>query len=215
MTSLKGNIMAFPCLAVFITFCLILFFRYRYLDEKRLSQEQDFFDRERQASTTIGKISESDYEVIPLSKFPFNLCEDPSMLEMENEIQALSKEKLLDLTGISNTDVKLKYGVNHFDEAVAAGEKYDELLGLLVKYAIGLDDHGFSSESSVMLEYLIDQDCDIKAAWIALGKFYATNSSFDKLTDLYNKVDSSKLTIKNATKEQLAAMIPETPQTEQ
>lgn len=200
--------MAFPCLAVFITFCLVLFFRYRYLDEKRKNQEQNFFDKEQKARTTVGKINDSDYEVIPISKFPFNLCEEPSMIEMEEKIKELSNEKLLNLVGISNTDVKLQFGVNHFDEAVVAGEKYDELMGLLVQYAISLEDHGFSKESGDMLEYLVEQDCDIKAAWIALGKYYAANSDFDKLNALYEKVDSSKLSIKNATKEQLFEMLP-------
>lgn len=200
--------MAFPCLAVFITFCLVLFFRYKYLDEKREKQEDEFFTKEQLARTTVGKIQDSDYEVIPLSKFPFNLCEDPSMIEMEEKIKDLSNEKLLNLTGISNTDVRLRFGVNHFEEATLAGEKYDELMGLLVNYATSLDDHGFSIESGLMLEHLIEMDCDIKSAWIALGKFYASTSNYDKLRELHDKVDSSKLSIKNATKEQLLEMMP-------
>lgn len=207
--------MAFPCLAVFITICLVLFFRYKFINDKREEKEQDFFDKERSARTTVGHIYESDYEVIPLSKFSFNLCEDPSIVEMEEKIKVLSTEKLLNLTGVSNTDVKLRFGVNHFDEAVACGEKYDELIGLLVNYAIGLDDHGFSEESANILEYLVKNDCDIKAAWIALGKHYASKSEFDKIKSLIEKVDSSKLSIKSATKQQLTDMLPEPTQSEE
>lgn len=201
--------MAFPFLTVFIIFLLALFFRFKYLREKREAQEQDFWSNEQKARINIGTIKESDYVVIPLSTFPFGLCEDPYMVEMENAIKTLSEEKLLNLTGLSNTDVKLKFGANHFDEATLAGEKYDELIKNLVNYAIELDDHGFSSESEKMLEYLIGIDCDMKSAYITLGKLYASGNKIGKIKDLIERVDSSSLSIKNATKTQLSELLPE------
>ena len=59
--------MAFPFLTVFIIFLLALFFRFKYLREKREAQEQDFWSNEQKARINIGTIKESDYVVIPLS----------------------------------------------------------------------------------------------------------------------------------------------------
>ena len=104
--------MKFPFFASFIVFCLWL----SYEIHKHRNQEQKnidaFWEKELAANRTKRKsLDNLNYIQIPLESFPMTLLKDNSVIaECQEILEELSKEKIVNFTGISNTDLKLTYG---------------------------------------------------------------------------------------------------------
>ena len=111
--------MFFPSLFIMLLLSVFLAFRYRQLNKKQSEDLDTFWDLERKARTTVKKdIDNLSYITIPMEKFPSDFTTEPDMAAFAEKAAVLSSEKILNLTGKSNTELKLSYGVNHFEEIV-------------------------------------------------------------------------------------------------
>lgn len=75
-------------------------------------KEQEFWDREKKANSVRKKTLDGlDYVKIPLEKLPMNaLSEDEKAREYKELLTYLSTQPVVNLTGFTNTDLKLEYG---------------------------------------------------------------------------------------------------------
>ena len=198
----------FPFLALFLIFLLVLFFRLRAIDSKRKADDDAFWQREMTADTTVVRgINEDDFVKIPLSEFPFGISNDPGLREFETKIHAIQDKKFMNLTGKTNTDVKLTYGVNHFDEVISYGENYDELMKLLSDYSELLESLGFTDAAEKILKCIIDSGCDMSAPYLTLGRIFSSRGETENLEELIESIEASPLTIKNATRDRLQSLL--------
>ena len=191
--------MGFPILPFFLIFLIWLTFRIKSLDAKQEKQQKDFWDRERAANITPAKdISNLRYITIPIEKFPLNFTDDPKVLEIENELQELSTHKLLNLTGKSNTDLKLEYGVPNFETMTKIGEDFDRLCVLLNSYAKILKEAGLHNDALEVLEFAVGIGSDISETYTLLADYYRENGQDQKLEFLKSKVSSSEMILKDS-----------------
>ncbi|WP_033154498.1 hypothetical protein [Pseudobutyrivibrio ruminis] len=191
--------MGFPILPFFLLFLIWLTFRIKSLDAKQEKTQKDFWDRERAANITPAKdISNLRYITIPIEKFPLNFTDDPKVLEIENELQELSTHKLLNLTGKSNTDLKLEYGVPNFDTMTKIGEDFDRLCVLLNSYAKILKEAGLHNDALEVLEFAVGIGSDISETYTLLADYYRENGQDQKLEFLKSKVSSSEMLLKDS-----------------
>ena len=104
--------MKFPFLASFIVFLLILNHTLKRREKTDVSNERSFWAREREANSVRRKsLDHLNYIQIPLQQFPLNLLpEDSQAMECQQLIEELASQKIVNLTGFSNTDLKLEYG---------------------------------------------------------------------------------------------------------
>lgn len=191
--------MGFPILPFFLIFLIWLTFRIKSLDAKQEKTQKDFWDRERAANITPAKdISNLRYITIPIEKFPLNFTDDPKVLEIENELQELSTHKLLNLTGKSNTDLKLEYGVPNFDTMTKIGEDFDRVCVLLNSYAKILKEAGLHTDALEVLEFAVGVGSDISETYTLLADYYRENGQDQKLEFLKSKVSSSEMLLKDS-----------------
>ena len=75
--------------------------------------EEQFWDRERKANSTRRKpLTDLDFISIPYDSLPFTgEVGNPVIMESEAFLLGLKDAKIVNLNGISNTDLKLRYGV--------------------------------------------------------------------------------------------------------
>ena len=191
--------MGFPILPFFLIFLIWLTFRIKSLDAKQEKQQKDFWDRERAANITPAKdISNLRYITIPIEKFPLNFTDDPKVLEIENELQELSTHKLLNLTGKSNTDLKLEYGVPNFETMTKIGEDFDRLCVLLNSYAKILKEAGLHKDALETLEFAVGIGSDINETYTLLADYYKENSQKKKHQYIKSKVSSREMLLKDS-----------------
>ena len=107
----------FIFLAVFIIFVLILNFAIHKNNHSQENVQEQFWENERQANFTRRKdIHNLNYLTIPIEKIPQNLHTDA-----EKTLVRLSSDKMLNLSGITNTELKLEYGAANLDELSSYG----------------------------------------------------------------------------------------------
>ena len=191
--------MGFPILPFFLIFLIWLAIRLRSLDAKQEKQQEEFWARERAANTTPAKdISNLRYITIPIDKFPINFSDDPEVLKIENELKELSSHKLLNLTGKSNTDLKLEYGLPNFEIMSQISDDFDRMCVLLNSYAKALKEAGRDDDVLCVLEFAIGAGTDISESYTMLADCYKNRKQDEKLQFLKDKVASSDLLLKNS-----------------
>ena len=97
-------------LIAFILFLAYYAYRRKQIDKVNTQKESDFWKRENDANSTRKQdITNLDYIQIPVDTFPIGAYPNEGYEETEQQLLALSEQKILNLTGISNTDLKLQY----------------------------------------------------------------------------------------------------------
>ena len=110
----------FVFLAIFIVFLLYINFLMHKNKRAQENLEKQFWDREHSANFTRKKdISNLNYLIITEDKIPQNLTTDA-----KKSLETLCGQKMLNLSSMSNTDLKLEYGVANLDELSACDDRF-------------------------------------------------------------------------------------------
>lgn len=146
----------FPFLAIFIVFCLILNFYIRKNDSEQQKVQDEFWEKELRSNAVRKKdISKLDYITIPLDKIPVKLC-----TSTETKLYALAEKPMLNLTGISNTDLKLQYGTANLEILSEYDTNFLDFVSLVPDYASELIDAGEKEAALMLLEFAVSVNAD-------------------------------------------------------
>jgi tetratricopeptide (TPR) repeat protein len=151
--------------------------------------EENFWKREQEANFTRRKdISDLDYLTIPLDKIPQNLH-----TEAEDTLVALSSCQMLNLTGKTNTDLKLAYGVANLDALSAYDENFTKFVRTVPVYAQELLDAGQPDAAKDLLELAVSYHADASSIYTMLAELYRESGqtqSIQSLVDSAQEIDS-------------------------
>lgn len=184
-----------------IVFGAALIFSYVLKSGKKNQAQSldEFLEREAKANATPKKdITNLDYITLSLNMLPFISNPSNSIEECENTIKKLSESKILNLNGISNTDLKLSYGVGNLSRLSQYDENYSIMHRTFVKWGRLLKEEGYLTEAVTVLEYALSLGCDAKNIFLMLKELYA-DLNIDKLE--YLKLTAS--TCNNPLKESI------------
>ena len=93
------------CLILFILFIAVSTYAIMRADSALSKVTEEFWEKERKANSTLrGDTTDLCYITIPEKFFPLN----------NDKINDLRDKTLVNLTGMTNTDLKLKYGILNF-----------------------------------------------------------------------------------------------------
>lgn len=177
--------MAFPFLGLFIVFVLILAYAIRRNNQKQAEIDELFWNREAEANHVRRQdISGLSYITIPFEKFPTNISDDEELQSCVADLEALSPKKMLNLNGMSNTDLKLKYGPANLPDLTEYEQNYTRLVQTLVLYAKCLIKNGYENEAIPVLEFGIETGTDMSANYTLLAELYAKNGNTQGIAHL-------------------------------
>ena len=110
-------------LGAFITFSILVYYNVKKQTRKRRKDDKNFWVRENQANSVRRKSLDGlPYITIPLKRFPTRLMNDNDVvMECIQTLETLSSQKIVNLTGYTNTDLKLEYGTAN----ITALSEYD------------------------------------------------------------------------------------------
>lgn len=184
--------MRFYILASLIIFSLTIYHAIRRNNEIIAKQEESFWDRENRANSTRKKSLDSlAYIKIPLDKFPIGiLAENPVISECIETLTQLSTQKIVNLTGYSNTDLKLEYGTANITPLSEYDQNYTVLVRTLQVWAEELISNGFSKEAADILEFAIETGSDISKSYYALADYYKNLQETEKIQYLLEKAQN-------------------------
>lgn len=173
-----------------IFFCTVIIgFEILYHKKKSDSDSEKarrrFWDRESKANSVRKKdITYLNYIDIPLESLPMLNIDDDELNEYEELIKSLADRKILNLSGQSNTDLKLEYGPANLPELISYDENYITLVGTIAKWGARLIELGYTDEAVTVLEYGISIGTDVGRNFYMLADIYRKNNQKESLDRL-------------------------------
>lgn len=193
-----------PFFPLFIGFLIVLTYFLRKNSRIEQETQERFWENERAANNTRRKdLSGLPYLTIPLDTFPLGKFSDSELSRIESELTALSDKPILNLNGITNTELKMNYGVANLEFLSKCDENYTNMVRLLQEYAKCLSDLSRSQEAIAVLRFAIDSGSDICATYTLLADIYLTNGQSDKISSLIDTASQLESVRKDAILENL------------
>ena len=173
-------------LASVILFCALIAYENRKHKKSSDNKEKTFWERERAANSVRRKpLDNLEYISIPTESLPVHIMPDnPDIAECHQIIQALCTEKIVNLTGISNTDLKFRYGAPNINLLTEYDQNYTLLARTLQKWASILYENGYSQEAKTVLEFAISTRTDISKSYYLLAEIYQKDGQSEKIASL-------------------------------
>lgn len=185
---------------------IFVFMLFVYLSIKRQSraaakQNDAFWEREARANSVRRKsLDNLLYIMIPLEKFPTHLLhENPTVLDCIDTVESLTDKKIVNLTGWSNTDLKLAYGAANINILSEYDHNYTLLATTLQKWADELLKANYTDEAAVLMQFAVSTLTDVGRTYYLLADYYASTGKWEQINDLIKTAEglrsSNKTTI--------------------
>ena len=191
--------MKYPVFASFIIFILLV--RHNIRRNRRIEEntEKAFWERERKANDVRRKPLDDLVYVKPdMSSFPMDVMkDDPEIAECREILGELANEKIVNLTGFTNTDLKLKYGVANLKLLSEYDDRYTLLVQTIQKWADRLWENGYTNEAIPLLEEQVRIRADITSAYRKLAVYYRDNNEPEKIENLKKTAETLNSSSKN------------------
>ncbi|MCR4897283.1 MAG: hypothetical protein K5891_10960 [Lachnospiraceae bacterium] len=192
--------MKYPFFASFIIFIFVLTHGIRRNRRLRDKAEQDFWEREEQANATRRKpLDDLVYVRIPLEELPVEVLSDTEEVQgFVQVLKALSGDRIVNLTGYTNTDLKLRYGAPNLPDLSRMDENFTLLVQTLEKWAGFLWEQGETEASVRVMEYEISIRADDGSAYRRLARYYRDRGQDYRIEELVNAAQELRSLSKNA-----------------
>ena len=163
-------------------------FLYVFVSKRKESATQDdFWAREQAANSTRRKpLDDLDYIRLPIDEFPMTLLPDvPKVEDYKQIIRSLSELPIVNFTGITNTELKLRYGAPNINLLTSYDQNYTLLVRTLQQWAEALYDAGYIDEARQLLEFSVSTGTDVSATYRLLCQIYKEQGTPEKIGSLY------------------------------
>lgn len=199
--------MNFLIFASFPVFCLIFSYCLHNAKRKEADIDREFWDREQRANFTRKKpLDDLDFITIPndlLTMTPEITNEEiTSCLKDLNDLSSL---EIVNLTGYTNTDLKLKYGTANITILSEYDLHYTKLATLLQKLAELLHDSLEDGLAVRVLEFAISTGTDVSKSYYLLAELYQQMGTPEKIKPLIAQAQKLNTLMKDAIVENLQA----------
>ncbi|MDD5828950.1 MAG: hypothetical protein PUD10_07290 [Lachnospira sp.] len=151
-------------------------------------------EKERESNSVRKKdISSLEYinipDTLPYLNTPRESLNDsnPEIAKYINKINSLKDSKILNLTGISNTDLKMQYGPANLATLSEYDDNYTELVRTIAELTHKLIEINEPDNARPWLEYSISINTDIKSCYTDLADIYILAGRPEKVRDLISK----------------------------
>lgn len=178
--------MKLPFLASFIILLAVISHLIRKHNREMQKEQQAFWSRERAANSVRKKpLDNLEYITIPFEKLPCNChADDPVIADILDSLRVLSERKIVNLTGITNTDLKLTYGTANITVLTEYDQNFTMLVTSLQKWASALYELGAVEETKDILEYAVSVDSDVSSTYELLADIYRSENNTQALDNL-------------------------------
>ena len=202
--------MYFLIIASFLTFSIVFFFRLRHIKSIESKAYDEFWARENKANFTRKKpLDNLDYITIPdelLHMKPENSNEE--LDACIRDLNDLSEYKIVNLTGYTNTDLKLEYGTANITILSEYDFHYTNLVSLLQKLAEKLHESGNDALAIMTLEFAVSTNTDVSKSYYLLAQLYSDAHTPEKIFDLMESAQNIRSMQRDIILKRLGELLP-------
>ena len=188
-------------LIFFILFIIWVNVKTKRGTENNSKWDTAYWEKERKANFVRRKdISDLDYITISEEELPFSDTAEGEEKYRQDEVRRTLSCKSLNLSGMSNADIKLKYGTANFPELSMYDQNYILLilnLGLWGSY-LHKNCEGQDFRAKIILERAVSLGSDIKDTYVSLTEIYLAEHHPEKVQELIRHVEDSDFDLKTS-----------------
>ena len=187
----------------FILFLIWFNFNRARMARKGKKAQDEFWELESRANSTRKQSLEGlPYIYLPLRDLPFlsDTMDSPDneLAAIEKEIRDISEKKIVNFTGISNTELKLQYGAPNLEFLTEYDENFTILCRLLFRWGTRLNELAFQREAIQVLEYGVQLGTDIRGHYLLLANLYRNTSQNSRIQRLIDQAETLNSINKNS-----------------
>ena len=162
---------------------------------------KSFLDRERKANNTLKQpLDDLAFIQVPLDQIPIpEPAVNTKCASLAEELKALSGKKIVNLTGISNTDLKLSYGAANLPILTEYDQNFTSLCKILYDLGCEYKNAGLTEEAIATLNAGVNIGTDISGNYTDLALMYAEKGLYVEIQRLINRADSIRSLTKKST----------------
>lgn len=175
---------------------LVILFTVWFTYERKKSSSQSaaasdgFWSREHEASFARKQSTDDicflvlDEELIPDPE------SDDELAGITDRLHSLASSEIADLSGLTNTDLKLRWGIANFERLSEADDRFITLTGLIADCCDRLSALGRSGDAAPLLRFAYDNNMRISRIVIAYASLAAEVGDLDLLKEItYTALD--------------------------
>ena len=203
--------MTFGIFASFLVFCAWLAYEISKHKKKQNDALESFWDKERMANASRRKsLDQLNYIRVPWDQLPTTILTDLEAVSTSiASIRALDQLKILNLTGISNTELKLQYGAANLSSLTEYDYNYTLLVRSLQKWGEALLQNNFSREAKSVFEFAVETNTDVSATYKQLAQIYLSLGEPHKIDLLMERAQSLNSMMKTSIIHSLQEIYPD------
>lgn len=186
---------------------LVLWLKYEIKKSNHISSHssKDFWKQEIEANHTRNvDTSNLPYITIPKELLEVPPSDDVKLQQLHKTLLELSEKSILNLSGLSNTELKLRYGTGKFTYMSECDSNYT----LLVRTLNDLGEcYMLQNNMKAAKRYLlfsIQCDTEVTQSYLLLADLYKKEDDTDSIHHLMEKVDSLSISAKSSLRKELA-----------
>ena len=178
--------MRFPPVFIIIVVVALFFKVFMSRSMKKYDPNAEFLALEKKADSTPKKnIDDLPYINVSSAELPLDVpTENEETKERQYNIRSLEGKKILNFTGVSNTELKLAYGAPNIYFLQSCDMNYTRLVQNLSRLAEDYLNEGHETEARVLLEFGISIGSDVKKNYTLLADIYQKSGETEKISGL-------------------------------
>lgn len=162
-----------------------------------------FSDVSGDFSALPESVQESSYSLSAEHTAPLS----EELAEAEYAVCALSGKKILNLSGLSNTDLRFAYGTANLEPLTVYDQNFTVLIRSLQKWGALLVSAGNSGDAATVLSYAVNIGSDIAGTYTLLARIYKENGEPQKISELKEHAEQLSTLMKPSILKDLDRML--------
>lgn len=203
----------YPLFTTFLIFGLFTFVYMRRSSSNFNKSNEEFLAREREANNVRKQpLVGLDYIKPDLSSIPDIETTDEYILERLNTLKVLSGDdvKIVNLSSLSNTELKIQYGVANLPALTEYDQNFTALCRTLYELGKRFYESGDTYTAKAFLEVGINCGTDLKSHYTLLADIYEENMQYKEIIGLIHHAENINSALKGALLRDLKARLSDT-----
>lgn len=199
------KIYIFPFL--FISIICILVFRIFMKNSSNGFDEAvgEFEEKEKEANYTIKNIKDLEIrhiypnkEILPFKEYDEENKELKGLIKKQAQVKRKFDLEMAKLPlGLTNTELKIEYGINNFEKITIMEDHYNGYIRALFEWAMELKNFGNNEDCKIILEECARLEGDISQIYTNISDIYFEEKNKHKLIELKENIYKFELSFKD------------------
>ena len=152
--------------------------------------QDEFWKKEQDSYKTPSRPASSLEFITFPDDLPLHISTDnPQIKEYQETLVNITKNRVINLSGISNTDIRTMYGKHYMEELSKADGRFTVMCRTLNRLSEAYMELGYEKEAYRLLEFASSVGSDVREGWLTLGQHYLDTDDMDALSSLIDKAE--------------------------